>query len=41
MTSFRSGRSNQGMVPAIASTMNNTALWSLNDLPGKELAANA
>jgi hypothetical protein len=27
MTSFRSGRSNQVMAPAIASTMNNTALW--------------
>jgi hypothetical protein len=26
MTSFRSGRSNQGMAPAIASTIN-TALW--------------
>ncbi|EIL52039.1 hypothetical protein EC54115_14172 [Escherichia coli 541-15] len=27
MISFRSGRSNQGMAPAIASTTINTALW--------------
>jgi hypothetical protein len=41
MTSFRSGRSNQGMAPAIASTTNNTALWLRSAPLANALVANA
>lgn len=41
MTSFRSGRSNQGMAPAIASTTSNTALWLHSAPLANVLVANA